>query len=464
MSETLNEFGYGFQIKLLSALLSDRAFAGRIVDILKPEHFDADQNKWIGKTILEYFYEYKELPTAEVLRAELVRTVPKSNELLRKEIVGTIKEIFHALESPDLEYIKGAAIDFCKEQNAKKVILECVDDIKKKRYDSLIPKMEAAVRVGSDFSLGEDYKDGIEERYQQEVLTRIPTGWDVINDYTGGGIPKGKLATIMAPLGAGKTFTAVSVGAAAVKQGFTVAFCTLELSAIEIKQRFDSAFLGMPLENIPMHLDTLKKQAKALKGELHIKEFLSGVSLMGIESYLDQCILLGIKPDVVIIDYDELIDLHYPTEYRYDQQMQFLYRDIRRKIAIGKNTAVWLLAQSSKVAAEEDITRMTHSANSYGKNREVDFTLTLNRGDRDKMSNTARFLIGKSRLGPDGITLPAEFNPNIGSIKIFHPNSKRGQDETGKMIDNNEFNRQVAANYYADLKLNNNRTERKELF
>jgi len=45
VSEKLSDFGYGFQIKILVALLTDKNFLEQIDDILQEEFFDSDANQ-----------------------------------------------------------------------------------------------------------------------------------------------------------------------------------------------------------------------------------------------------------------------------------------------------------------------------------------------------------------------------------------------------------------------------------
>ena len=50
-SENFNQFGPTFQSKVISSLLSDNKFIQTISDILEPEYFDSDANKWLTKEI-----------------------------------------------------------------------------------------------------------------------------------------------------------------------------------------------------------------------------------------------------------------------------------------------------------------------------------------------------------------------------------------------------------------------------
>ena len=71
MSETLTQFGTSFQSKIIASLLRDVKFIQTISDILEPTMFDSDSNKWIVKTIRDYYYAvsytHLTLPTKRIV-------------------------------------------------------------------------------------------------------------------------------------------------------------------------------------------------------------------------------------------------------------------------------------------------------------------------------------------------------------------------------------------------------------
>ena len=90
MSEsTLTQFGHVFQAKIISSLLSNKRFIQTISDILKPVYFDSDANKWLVGTIIAYFFEYKTIPTLEVMK---VKIDEMDNEILQVSVVDNLKE------------------------------------------------------------------------------------------------------------------------------------------------------------------------------------------------------------------------------------------------------------------------------------------------------------------------------------------------------------------------------------
>ena len=51
--------------------MGDVKFIQTISDILNPSMFDSDSNKWLVKTIKDYYYEYKKQPTLEVIKYKI---------------------------------------------------------------------------------------------------------------------------------------------------------------------------------------------------------------------------------------------------------------------------------------------------------------------------------------------------------------------------------------------------------
>ena len=97
MSETLTQFGTSFQSKIIASLMSDIKFVQTISDILQPDMFDSDSNKWLVKTIRKYYYEYKKQPTLEVIKYKI--------EELENDVLKSGDPTVEALESYVLKRI-----------------------------------------------------------------------------------------------------------------------------------------------------------------------------------------------------------------------------------------------------------------------------------------------------------------------------------------------------------------------
>ena len=66
----LQNYGIGFQIKVLSSLIKHKEFLQNIHDILDAEYFDNPAHKWVVEEILRYYYKYHAAPTLDALSVE----------------------------------------------------------------------------------------------------------------------------------------------------------------------------------------------------------------------------------------------------------------------------------------------------------------------------------------------------------------------------------------------------------
>jgi len=273
-----------------------------------------------------------------------------------------------------------------------------------------------------------------------------------------GGLPKKKMGIIMAPTGVGKTWVLCALGASAIKSGHTVLHITLELDEKYVGQRYDSILTGFALESLPNRISDVKKVLTKYNGKLLIKEFSPGqLSVNGLSGFIEKIILMGIRPDLVILDYAELMKLPAGEKVRSDIVLANHYVELRGLAGIY-NVALWSADQTNRGGSEKDVLGNADVSNSYGKIFALDFVMTVSRREKDKVANTARFSISKNRLGPDGMVFPARFDTSCGNIEVFAERSDSGKKVIRDTPNDEDYFRMHAANRFEQL-MNNSRRE-----
>ena len=304
----LSDFGYAFQIKLIALLFKDRLFLQQIVDILDSSYFESEANIVILDIIKEYFKEYNSIPTLEAMKIKIVEI---ENDLLKKSIAENIKSAFQQMESDDLTFVKEKALEFCKNQEIKKAIVDSVELLNRGDYDSIKAKVDNALKAGAEKDVGHEYNIHIDERYEESVRNTITTGWDAIDDIADGGMGKGELGVMVAPAGIGKSWALVNIGANAVKAGLNVIHYTLELNAAYVGLRYDAVFTGIAAQDLKYNVEDVKKKVGTLKGDLIVKYYPTKAATVNtISAHMQRCIANGKKPDLVIVDYADLLRGH----------------------------------------------------------------------------------------------------------------------------------------------------------
>jgi hypothetical protein len=137
MQDSLADYGHSFQTKVITILLSDKAFLQQVSDIIEPYYFESQATNWLVEKILSYNNIYKNIPTAEVLKSEVLSI---DDPTLKVSVIKTLNDIKTNKNSTDFEYIKSIVLQFCKNQKMKGAILDSVDLLKSGNFD-LIKKI-----------------------------------------------------------------------------------------------------------------------------------------------------------------------------------------------------------------------------------------------------------------------------------------------------------------------------------
>ena len=446
MTDRLSEYGYSFQVKTIAALFTDRAFLQQIADIIQPDYFESDANSWLLEITLQHFQEYKCPPSKDVLKVKITEI---DNDILKTAVLEQLKEVFRYMESDDLSFVKDEILRFCKNQEIKRAIMDSVGLLKMGNYDEIKNKIDGAMKAGADTDIGLEYKLNIAARYAEASRHTITTGWDVIDDLMDGGLAPGELGVVMAPAGIGKSWMLINIGANAVKAGKTVIHYTLELNENYVGQRYDSVITGINAQTLKNHQDTVEEKMKTIRGELIIKYYpTKSVGVMGLKAHLEKTIMLGNTPDLIIVDYGDLLKIN--TKKDKHEALEELYEELRG-MAGEYSIPVWTASQAGRSALEDDIIEADKIASSYGKVMVADFLMSLSRKVEDKMSGTGRGHVIKNRFGPDGITLPSKINTNNGQFQFFEPQTAQGKQTTQVMKSGENILKQNLAQKFKDL-------------
>ena len=90
---SLENYGIGFQTKVISALLTDKPFLQNVNDILTEEYFSNSAHKWTVNEILKYYQKYHCPPTMDVLKVEMKRLEKEEYERTHKEECARLKKV-----------------------------------------------------------------------------------------------------------------------------------------------------------------------------------------------------------------------------------------------------------------------------------------------------------------------------------------------------------------------------------
>jgi replicative DNA helicase len=448
---SLNQYGPHFQIKVLSSLLTHKEFLVNIHDILSEEYFDNQAHQWIIKEILKYYDKYHTTPSMEVLKVEVQKV---ENDVLKLSIKEQLKEAYAASDE-DLEYVQEEFATFCKNQQLKKALLNSVDLLKAGDFDGIKHLVESALKSGQDKNVGHEYIKDIESRFREDSRTVIPTPWERINDLLQGGLGNGDFGLIFGNPGGGKSWSLVALGGFAVRMGYNVVHYTLELGEAYVGRRYDAFFSKTPVDSIMKNRAKIEEIIPELPGQLIIKEFPTGrATISTIESHLRKVEDLGVKADLVIIDYVDLLSTRKRTADRKGE-IDDIYTSTKG-LARELDIPIWSVSQVNRAGAKDDVIEGDKAAGSYDKIMITDFCLSLSRKAKDKVNGTGRFHIMKNRYGMDGLTFGVKADTSTGHFEVHDYNADDYEsDEPNTSArgygDFDEFDKQTLKNKFFEL-------------
>jgi replicative DNA helicase len=436
-------------MKVISSLLTHKEFLQNINDVLSDEYFSNPAHKWIINQIIQYYEKYHTTISMDILKVEMKKL---DNEVLKVSVKEQLREAYRA-DIEDLEYVQGEFSTFCKNQQLKKALLNSVDLLKAGDYDSIKYMIESAMKAGQDKNIGHEYKKDTESRYREDHRSIVPTPWEPINELIQGGLGNGDLGLIFGNPGGGKSWTLVALGGHAVKMGYNVIHYTLELSEAYTGRRYDAFFTGTPVDQLEKHKAEVETLTADLPGELIIREYPMGkTTIHTIESHIKKVIDLGIQPDLILIDY---IDLLSTRKRNVDRKGEIddIYTSTKG-LARELNIPIWSVSQVNRAGAKDDIIEGDKAAGSYDKMMITDLSLSLSRKKEDKVNGTGRLHIMKNRYGMDGLTFQVDVNTSNGHIAIGDHYDEEADTVAPKKQSNDNFDdldKKMLANKFFEL-------------
>jgi len=451
---SINQYGHDFQIKVLSSLLTHKEFLVNIHDIISDEYFENPAQKWAIKEILKYYDKYHTTPSLDILKVELLKV---DNEVLQLSIKEQLK-LAYVTSDEDLEYVQEEFTNFCKNQQLKKALMSSVDLLKGGDFDGIRYLIDNALKAGQDKNLGHEYIKDIEERYRENSRETVPTPWPKIDQLLQGGLGNGDFGLIFGNPGGGKSWSLVALGGHAVRLGYNVLHYTLELGEEYVGKRYDAFFTKIPVNKVDSHRDKIEEIIPQLPGQLIIKEYPTGrASVSTIESHIAKSTSMGVKPDLVIIDYVDLLSSRKTNRERKDE-IDDIYTSTKG-LARQLDIPIWSVSQVNRAGAQDKVIQGDKAAGSYDKIMITDFCMSLSRKKEDKVNNTGRFHLMKNRYGMDGITFGLEADTSTGHFIVkdeyvegeesenFAPSSKSNKFDT----DVDTFDKQLLRKKFFEL-------------
>jgi len=350
----------------LGVLLSSPDLFTRVRSITKPEHFDPRIKKAVEEMV-EYSDKYSGVPDPEYLKSKTgveIRVPSKTDYAIEKWFIE--------------EYPK-----FCLHKALENAVVQSSDYLGSQNYEAIENLIKEAMQTRLIEDHGLPYHENVKERLQN-ILDRsgnISTCFDAL-DRVVGKLNYGDLIIYAGGSGTGKSLLLQNNCIDHWKKGKNVLYITLELHPELCARRMDAMFLEKTTSSLYDNLDAVdtavSKAGEKYGGRMNIKFMPSGTCTTEVKAYIKDYIqTTGIKPDVIAIDY---LDLLSPAQkvsvgdtFGKDKAVSEELRNVMQEFNILCLTA----SQLNRTAVGNDDLDHSHIAGGISKINTADMVLGI---------------------------------------------------------------------------------------
>ena len=193
---------------VVTNLIHNQDFTRKTLPHIKQEYFEDYNNKIIFDELAKYFMEYDALPSKEALSIEI-----ESREDLNETTFSELKtSLQNMTEEPhEIDWLVTTSEKWCRDRAIYNALLESIQiadgNSETMGRDAIPSILSNALSVSFDNSVGHDYIDDADQRYQfyHRVEEKIPFDIELLNKITKGGLSKKTLNIALAGTGVGKS-------------------------------------------------------------------------------------------------------------------------------------------------------------------------------------------------------------------------------------------------------------------
>jgi len=306
---------------ILNKVFTDKKYTLFFDKFFDKRWFEDDRISGIVNLIISYNRKYTNVPTLNII-----------NELIKKYCEKTSKDISEHSEvlleclnikiEHDDTCIRNNIEFFIKNKGVYYTILDGIEDLEKtKDVSKCIEKFEKINNISFDDDLGFDYFNELDAHIDFLINpdSKLPMGIKWLDEVTHGGLLKeGKcLAVFMAQPGLGKSLMLGNLAYRWLKQDKTIVIISCEMSKDVYGRRIDALISNDNIDELHItHKESFSKirrfKADHPNARLFIKEYPPASARSNdIKIYIDTLISRGIRPDVIVIDYLNLVLPNY---------------------------------------------------------------------------------------------------------------------------------------------------------
>lgn len=434
-------YDYDMQKLYLEMFLSDAETFVRCQNIFDPENFD-QRLRDSAEFITKYVDEYKVMPETAIVNASC------------RTGFDTV-----TLPAENYAWLMDEFENFSRHKALERAIIKSSDLLDSGDYGPVEKLIKDAIQISLSRDMGTNYFDDPRARLSKlkDGNGQISTGWPSIDKKLYGGFNRGELNIFCAGSGGGKSLFLANLGVNWALAGLNVLYLTFELSEGLVSMRLDSMTTGIGTRDIFKSIDDVELKVKMLQkrsGHLQVKYMPSGKNCNDIRAYLKEYqVKTGVKPDVLLIDY---LDLMMPLSVKVSPSDLFVkdkyVSEEIRNLAMETQCITVTASQLNRAAVEEIEFDHSHISGGLSKIMTADNVIGIFTSRAMKERGRFQIQFMKTRSS-SGVGQKVELDFNVDTLRI----SDLGEDDDSNSYSSSSSN--SPGSVYQGLKRNSTVTE-----
>ena len=294
-------------------LLTDELYLASVCEDLSPAYFKDKNVQTIVSIITEFYISRNTVPSSTEIKSYL--NTPE----LKKAFVTLVQSFNNLDKNFNKDELYDNTETFLKQKAVYQTMMDVVDKCTSGEVDTsdILSKFEKACGITLSADLGLEFFSEVDTHIKDLTTEEkyIPSNWEWLDRKLGGGfLENGRALYLFAgQTNVGKSIFLGNIAVNVAEQGKTVVLISLEMSELMYAKRISSKVTGINIGDLQTSSELVKARvedvAEKKKPKLIIKEFPpNAVTANQISSYLKKLINKGIQPDMVIIDYINLLN------------------------------------------------------------------------------------------------------------------------------------------------------------
>jgi KaiC/GvpD/RAD55 family RecA-like ATPase len=427
-------YDYSMQRLYLEMFLSDAETFIRCQNIFDHENFD-QRLQSSAEFITRYVDEYKVMPEVSIVNA-------------------STRSDFSAitLERENYDWLMDEFENFSRHKGLERAIIASSDLLDAGEYGPVEKLIKDAIQISLSRDMGTDYFSDPRARLNalKDNNGQVSTGWPSIDRKLYGGFNRGELNIFCAGSGGGKSLFLANLGVNWALAGLNVIYLTFELSEGLVSMRLDSMTTGVTTRDIFRNIDDVELKVKMMEkrsGHLQIKYMPSGKNCNDIRAYLKEYqVKTGVKPDVLLIDY---LDLMMPLSVKVSASDLFVkdkyVSEEIRNLAMETQCITVTASQLNRSAVEEIEFDHSHISGGLSKIMTADNVIGIFTSRHMKENGKYQIQFMKTRSS-GGVGQKVDLDFNVDTLRITDTNDESITTSEGS------FNQQQKNNVIDKLK------------